>query len=65
MLLIASPLAAQGADLSVEISGIDDQLRSNVEAMLDLQEYVNRDVSMAQIRLLYADADEQIRAARP
>ena len=57
------PCMALPAELNVEVTGLEEQLLSNVRANLQMQDYVGRDVSPAQVRMLYGKAEEQIRQA--
>jgi len=54
---------AARAGVSVQIDGLDGELRSAALAHVELAEYADRDVSAAQVRRLYARAPEQIAAA--
>lgn len=58
------PLATiEAAELRVDINGIEGELIENARAHLSMQRYVDRDVSAAQVRLLYQQAPEELRAA--
>src|SRR5690348_3654972 len=61
-LLLLLPLAAQ-AGVRLAVKGVDDPLKSAVQAGLTLSQYANRPVSEAQIRRLYEDAPDEVRTA--
>ncbi|HET6806051.1 MAG TPA: autotransporter assembly complex family protein [Frateuria sp.] len=61
-LLLLLPLAAQ-AGVRLVVKGLDDPLKSAVQAGLTLSQYAKRPVSEAQIRRLYADAPDEAREA--
>lgn len=56
-------LSAMAAHVSVQLDGIDGELRSAALAAVELQQYTKRDVSHAQIRRLYQRAEKQIQTA--
>jgi translocation and assembly module TamA len=65
---LAFPLAAliataQAARVDVEIDGLDEEMRDAVRATLQLNEYEKRDISPAELRSAWRDADAQIRQA--
>ncbi|MBP1473653.1 outer membrane protein assembly factor [Frateuria sp. MAH-13] len=62
VLLLLLPLAAH-AGVRLTVKGVDDPLKSAVQAGLTLSQYANRPVSEAQIRRLYEDAPDEVRAA--
>ncbi len=63
--LILLPLAAvtRAAGVNVEVDGLDEEMRDAVRATLELNQYEKRDITGAQLRAAYAEADEQIRMA--
>lgn len=63
LLGILASACAHGAELDVEIRGIEGELLQNARAALDLVSYEERDPSPAQIRLMHQSAPEQIRTA--
>jgi translocation and assembly module TamA len=60
-MLSAAGLRAAGID--VELEGLDDEQRDAVKATLELDDYQKRDISPAELRAAYTEADEQIRTA--
>ena len=56
-------LPAMAAHVTVQLDGIDGELRSAALGALELQQYAKRDVSNAQIRRLYQRAEKQIQKA--
>jgi translocation and assembly module TamA len=60
-LLIAASLPAAGVD--VELEGLNEEQREAVRATLSLQEYGKRNVTPAELRAAFAEADEQIKQA--
>lgn len=56
-------LGARGAGVNVELDGLDDEQSEAVRAALELDEYEKRDISPAELRAAYSEADEQIRQA--
>jgi translocation and assembly module TamA len=61
-----SLLAAGGAwaaSVDVELEGLDEEMRDAVRATLELNEYRKRDISQAELRSAYREADEQIKQA--
>lgn len=60
-LLVTSVGLAAGVE--VELQGLDEEQREAVRATLDLAKYGKRDISSAQLRAAYRDAEDQIRAA--
>ncbi len=60
-LLLATTLAHANVNLTVD--GLDDPLKSAVVSGVELSQYAKRDVSDAQIRRLYANAQDQVRKA--
>jgi translocation and assembly module TamA len=61
-LLLLLPLVAH-AGVRLTVKGVDDPLKSAVQAGLALSQYANRSVSEAQIRRLYEDAPGEVREA--
>ncbi len=61
MLLLAAGAFAAG--VKVELEGLNEEQREAVRATLDLGDYEKRDVSGAELRAAYADAEQQIRSA--
>lgn len=61
------PLRTAGAEIEVELAGVDAEIRTNIRASLDLVRHGSRtDLSEAAVRRLYARARGQIRdAMRP
>ena len=57
------PWVAQAAQLTVTIEGLEDELADAVRANLTLQNYASRDVTAAQIRRLFNNAEKEIQAA--
>lgn len=67
-LRFAIPLAllcagARAAGVDVDIEGLAEEQRDAVLATLQLGEYEKRDVSAAELRAAYSQADEQVRLA--
>lgn len=54
---------AWGAGVDVEIDGLDEEMRDAIRGTLQLQEYGKRDLSQAELRSAYREADEQIKLA--
>jgi translocation and assembly module TamA len=53
---------APAAQLTIDIQGLpQDELRQSVEASLSLRNYLNRDVTPAQVRRLFNTAEQEIR----
>ncbi|MFO7278372.1 MAG: autotransporter assembly complex family protein [Pseudomonadota bacterium] len=64
--LLAGLLAltcARAETVGVEIEGVEEDLLEAVRAGLSIQNYVERDVTPAQVRRLHARAEEEIRRA--
>lgn len=55
--------AVWGAEVSITIEGLSDELTQAVRAGLSLQQYVDRDVTAAQVRRLFATAPNEAHAA--
>ncbi|HEV7609013.1 MAG TPA: outer membrane protein assembly factor [Steroidobacteraceae bacterium] len=65
-LTIALLLAAGGARaarVDVELEGINEEMREAVRAALELNDYGKRDISRAELRSAFKDADGQIKQA--
>ena len=60
MIVLALALPAEAARVSVQLDGIDGELRTAALAALELSQYANREVSPAQARRLYRRAERQI-----
>jgi translocation and assembly module TamA len=56
-------LGAHAAGVDVDIEGLNEEQRDAVLATLQLNDYEKRDISSAELRLAYAQADEQVRQA--
>jgi translocation and assembly module TamA len=56
-------LPALAARVSVQVDGVDGELRNAVLGALEMQQYAKRDVSRGQIRRLYRRAEGQIQSA--
>lgn len=54
---------AHAAGVEVDIEGLEEEQREAVRATLQLGEYGKRDVSSAELRAAFAEADEQVRQA--
>jgi translocation and assembly module TamA len=61
LLLLPRPVSA--AAVRVEIQGVSDELLSNVEAYLELKRRTGEELSEARLRLLFAEAEDDIRQA--
>src|SRR5690606_10796980 len=57
------PCVAAAAELNVTIKGLDKDLEQAVRSVLTLERYTSREVSAAQVRRLYGNAQREIRAA--
>jgi translocation and assembly module TamA len=60
-LLAAGTARAAGVD--VEVEGLSEEQRDAVLATLQLEEYKKRDVSTAELRAAYGEAEEQVKQA--
>ncbi|MGH8174793.1 MAG: autotransporter assembly complex protein TamA [Steroidobacter sp.] len=58
-----SPAPLPAEQVSVEISGLDGEMLESARANVQLREYEDREVSPVEVRRLFEQADEQIRAA--
>jgi len=54
---------AQAARVDVEVDGLNDEMRDAVRSTLQLTDYGKRDISAAELRTAFKNADEQIRKA--
>lgn len=63
LLLLLLGGSAHAAHVSVQLDGVEDELREAVLASLELAQYAGRDVSAAQANRLYARAESQVRDA--
>jgi translocation and assembly module TamA len=63
VLALLAPWAAGAAPFSVAIEGLKPDLEEAVRANLTLQNYTGRDVSAAQVRRLFNNAEREIGAA--
>jgi translocation and assembly module TamA len=54
---------ASAAGLSVDLEGLPKELKDPVEAGLTLRNYANRDVTPAQVRRLFNNAEQEIKTA--
>src|SRR4026209_244645 len=54
---------AQAAPVDVEVDGVNDEMRDAVRSALQLTDYGKRDISAAELRAAFKNADEQIRKA--
>lgn len=61
VLLLAG--GAHAARVDVELEGLNEEMREAVRATLELADYEKRDISPAELRASFKDADEQIRKA--
>src|SRR5690349_820855 len=61
-LFLLLPLAAQ-AGVRLTVKGVDDPLKAAVQAGVEMSQYANRPVSESQIRRLYDEAPDEVRAA--
>jgi translocation and assembly module TamA len=53
----------QAARVDVEVEGLDDEMRDAVRSTLQLSDYGKRDISAAELRAAFKNADQQIRQA--
>jgi len=63
ILLLSCGAGVYAAGVSVEINGLPDEQRDAVRASLDLNDYEKRDISPAELRAAYREADVQIHQA--
>ncbi|MCB1575556.1 MAG: outer membrane protein assembly factor, partial [Xanthomonadales bacterium] len=62
LLALCAP-AAEAARVTVQLDGIDGDLRAAALGAVELQQYESREVSLAQVRRLYRRAESQIKQA--
>ena len=62
LLALCAP-AAEAARVTVQLDGIDGDLRAAALGAVELQQYEKREVSRAQVRRLYRRAEQQIEQA--
>lgn len=62
-LTVLAAHCAHGAEVRVEIEGLDRALAEAAQARIELTQYAGRQVSAAQVRRLFARAEAQIRTA--
>jgi translocation and assembly module TamA len=63
ILCLLAAATAHAAGVSVEVDGLDEEMRDAVRATLELADYRERDIAPAELRSAYRQADEQIRKA--
>jgi len=63
LLAFAAGARAATVDVAVEGQGLNDEMRDAVRGSLELSDYQKRDISAAELRSSYKDADLQIRKA--
>jgi translocation and assembly module TamA len=63
VMLCTCSMPAFAARVSIQVDGVDGELRNVVLGALEIQQYVKRDVSRGQVRRLYRRAEKQIRTA--
>jgi len=61
--LLSLASVASAAGLTVNIEGLPKELKEAVEGQLTLRNYANRDVTPAQVRRLFNNAEAEIRTA--
>ena len=61
--LLAFPSPASAARVSVQLDGLDDELRDAALGAIELTQYSGREVNRAQVRRLYRRAKGQIQSA--
>ena len=61
--LLCGTADVHAARVKVEINGLNEEQRDAIRASLALSDYEKRDLSAAQLRTAYKEADEQIRLA--
>jgi translocation and assembly module TamA len=61
--LLSSLCVAAPERVDVELDGLNDEQREAVRASLELQEYEKREISQAELRAAFDQADEQVRRA--
>lgn len=63
MVLLCGAAGAWAAGVKVEVNGLPEEQRDAVRASLQLNNYDKRDISPAELRSAFKDAEEQIRLA--
>ena len=63
IILSLAGAAARAAHVDVELEGLNDEMREAARATLELNDYQKRDISPAELRSAFKDADQQIRKA--
>src|SRR6185436_13283706 len=61
--LLACAAGARAATVDVDVQGLDEEMRDAVRGTLELSDYQKRDISPAELRAAFKDADLQIRKA--
>ena len=61
--LLLAAATARAAGVDVDIEGLPEEQRDAVRATLALGDYAKRDISRAELRSAFKDADEQIKQA--
>ena len=54
---------ASAETLTVDIEGLPNELKEAVQGQLTLRNYANRDVTPAQVRRLFNNAESELRTA--
>lgn len=57
---LATPALLQAAKLAVSVDGVDGELKTAVEASVEIVQYRDRDVSAAQVRRLFDRAPDEV-----
>jgi translocation and assembly module TamA len=63
IVLLLCTAGAQAGGIEVELDGLNEEMRDAVRATLELNGYEKRDISQAEVRAGFSQADEQIRLA--
>ncbi len=63
LFLLLSAASANAARVDVELDGLGKEMHEAVRGTLELTEYDKRDISAAEVRSAFREADEQIREA--
>jgi translocation and assembly module TamA len=61
--LVLAAADAHAARVDVELEGLNEEMREAVRASLELNDYGKRDISRAELRSAFKDADAQIKQA--
>jgi translocation and assembly module TamA len=61
--MLLSTAGARAAGVDVEVEGLNDEMRDAARSTLQLADYGKRDISPAELRAAFRDADQQIRKA--